>query len=109
MVRLLICCRDGHSEAYALCGGRHCSDNCERLVHWPLSSGADRSIKVSVVHIVAAFFVLADAPKGLFGAINTQYVGNEYAVELGFLQQLCQFYPMLDIVELMRTVIWVSP
>jgi hypothetical protein len=36
-------------------------------------------------------------------------IGNEHAMELSLLEELCQLYPMLDGVELRRSIIRMSP
>src|SRR5690606_38786186 len=41
--------------------------------------------------------------------IGPDHIGNENAVEGAVLQQLCQFGPVLQIVEAMPIIIWMYP
>jgi hypothetical protein len=51
-----------------------------------------RGVKTPVVDIVA-----------------TKYIGYKDTMDLGFLQHFCKPYPVVDIIELMRMVIRMSP
>jgi uncharacterized membrane protein YqjE len=57
-----------------------------------LGTGNLRRIEIPVVNIVA-----------------TKDISNENTMNLGFLEQLCKLYPVANIIELMRVIVWMSP
>ena len=118
MVRLLVRRRHRHPEPDAFRHRRHRRHDRQRLVDRPLRARGDRRPQVAgaLVHVVAAcrflsirhptFLQKKPARKG-WG--RTKDICDKDPVELGRLQQLRQFRPMLDVVEAVRFVLRVAP
>ncbi len=92
MVRLFVGCRNGYAEPNALGYCCHGAYDSQRLVDRPLRTRDFRSIEITIVDIIAS-----------------KYVSHEDTMDLGFFKQLRKLYPVLDVVELMRVIIRMSP
>jgi hypothetical protein len=92
MIRLLVRGRNSDAEADILRRSGHGRHNSQGLMDRPLCRCSGCGVKRPLVDIIAA-----------------EHVGDEDAMELGFLQQLGQVDPVVDIGEAERLVVGMSP